>query len=140
MKILAILLSIAAATIVSEAQAVTYAGQDCVARSGDTLTYLTTGAYNTTKAVAISCPIVHVKDGGSAAAAAVIYFTGTASKSCYFDNFNIDTGALWRWTSASATNRLVLPVLTPTKAWSPYTLNCSLPKGNKVTGYYINEM
>jgi hypothetical protein len=140
MKTPAIFLAVIAAIVSSQSQAVTYAGQDCVGRSGDTLTYDATGAINNTKSIYISCPLVHQKDGGTAAAAAVIYFTGAATKSCFFDNFNIDTGGLWRWTSASATTRMVLPTLTPTKAWSPYALNCYLPQSNKVTGYYIHEL
>jgi hypothetical protein len=34
---------------------------------------------------------------------------------------------------------LVTPALTPTKPWSPFTFNCTLPAGSKVTGYYLSE-
>jgi|GEM_PF-1998906 len=126
--------------LTNTAHAATYAGQDCVAKTG-ALTYDNTGAKNNgAVSIGISCPAVHVKDGGTAAVFPVIYFVNDGkTKSCFFDNFNIDTGGLWGWRSASGVRRLAFPALNPTKAWSPYTFNCSLPAGSKVTGYYISE-
>jgi hypothetical protein len=127
--------------LVSTAHSATYAGQDCVAKTG-VLTYDDTGAKNrsTTTAASISCPYVRLNDGSSAAAGGVIYFTDDGkSKSCFFDNFNIDTGGLWGWRSAAGVTRLAIPALSPTKPWSPFTVNCSLPASSKVIGYYLGE-
>jgi hypothetical protein len=131
---------LAAASMANVAHSATYAGQDCVARTG-TLTYLSTGARNNgAGAISISCPFTRTNDGGAAAAAGVIYFVNDGkSKTCFFDNYNIDTGGLWGWRSASAVTRLVTPALAPTKPWSPFVLNCSLPAGSQVTGYFLSE-
>ncbi len=57
----------------------------------------------------------------------------------FFDNYNIDTGGLWKWTSKVGKRRLALPRLKVSKRWSPMAFNCSLPAGSKVTGYYVRE-
>jgi len=126
--------------LAATAYSATYAGQDCVAKTG-VLTYDNTGAQNNgATAITISCPVPHLKDGGSTAVSPVIYFVNDGKiKSCFFDNFNIDTGNLWSWQSASGISRLAFPALSPTKAWSPYAFNCTLPAGSKVTGYYVGE-
>lgn len=118
----------------------TYPGQDCEARTGK-LKYEAYGARNPgTAKINISCPLVRHNDGGSAPATSVVYFANDGkAKTCIFDNFNIDTGAAWGWTAATGVTRLVLPTLTPTKPWSPFVLNCTLPAGSKVTGYYLSE-
>jgi hypothetical protein len=135
-------LTLTGALFMTQAHSATYAGQNCEGRDGATLRYSTTGATNTTaNTVNITCPVVHLKDGGTAGVDSVIYFVNDGkSKSCFFDNFNIDTGGLWGWTTASGVSRVVLPRLSATKAWSPYTFNCTLPSNSKVTGYYINEL
>lgn len=139
-SLLPISLLMVASFLSTAAYSATYAGQDCVARSGS-LTYLTTGAKNNgSSTIYISCPVARLKDFGTQAVSGVIYFVNDGkNKSCFFDNFNIDTGGLWKWTSASGTRRLAFPVLNPTKQWLPLTFNCSLPAGSHVTGYYINE-
>jgi hypothetical protein len=127
--------------LVSTAHSATYAGQDCVAKTGS-LIYDNTGAKNrsTTVAASISCPYVRLNDGAASAAGGVVYFTNDGkTKSCFFDNFNIDTGGLWGWRSASGITRLAIPALNPTKPWSPFTLNCTLPASSKVTGYFLSE-
>jgi hypothetical protein len=125
-----------------ESHATTYAGQACVSKTaGAQLTYLETGAKNlTASAMSIACPAAHVKDGGTAAVDATIYFVNDSkSKTCFLDNFNIDTGSLAIWTSAVGTARLVFPTLNPTLAFQPYVFNCSLPGGSSVNGFYVAE-
>lgn len=134
-------IALAGIALSTNAHSATYPGQDCQARSGASLQYETTGARNTrSSTVSIACPLDRLKDGGTAAVAGVFYFVDDGkTKTCFLDNFNIDTGGTWKWTSRSGVRRLVLPVLTPTKAWSPLVFNCSLPPNSKVTGYYISE-
>ena len=125
-----------------ESVATTYAGQACQSRTvGTALSYSTTGASNpSTSTILIACPATHLNDGGTGPADAVIYFLNDGkTKSCFFDNFNIDTGALGVFTSASGTSRLQFPTLNPTLAFQPYAFNCSLPAGSKVTGFYVDE-
>ena len=122
------------------ANAATYPAQDCVAKSG-ALTYSSTNATNYgASAIGISCPFARMKDGSTTAAGAVAYFNNDGkTKSCFLDNYSIDTGGLLRWTSASGVTRLVLPAINPTSAWQPMVLNCSLPAGSRVHGYYLSE-
>jgi len=125
-----------------ESHATTYAGQACVSKTaGAALTYQEAGARNlTTSPMSISCPAAHVKDGGTAAVDATIYFVNDGKpKSCFLDNFNIDTGSLAIWTSAAGTTRLVFPRLNPTLAFQPYVFNCSLPAGSSVNGFFVAE-
>jgi hypothetical protein len=132
---------LASALLATQVQSATYPGQDCHGRNGASLVYLGTGAINNdTSDIYITCPVVRLNDGGTAPVGAVIYFVDDGkTKFCYFDNFNIGTGAYWKWTSASGVGRLAFPQLSPTKQWSPYAFNCRLPGGSQVTGYYVGE-
>lgn len=137
------LLTLGGVLLTASSDAATYAGQFCQSRTpGVSLTYTSTGATNNSgAAISISCPLERVKDLGTAAAGATIYFFNDGiNKTCYFDNFNIDTGALGIWTSATGTTRLVPPTLTTTLQYQPFTLNCSLPAGGRVHGYYLGEI
>jgi hypothetical protein len=82
--------------------------------------------------------MVRTNDGNSAPAGSVIYFINDGTtRTCFFDNFNIDTGGFAFWTTATNNNpRMVLPTINATKPWSPFALNCNLPAGSKVNGYY----
>lgn len=136
------LLSLGSMLLGSESSATTYAGQSCESTSpGKSLSYTPTGASNTSgSSMYISCPITRANDFGTAAASAIIYFVNDGlSKSCFFDNFSIDTGNLGIWTSMSGTTRLVFPTLSPTLQWQPFTINCSLPSGSRVNGYFVYE-
>jgi len=134
------LLSLGAALFTPEVEASTYAGHGCDTRSL-VLTKVRTGARNNNaSAIAISCPLVRNSDGGTGTARSVIYFTNDGkSKSCFFDNYNIDTGGLGIWTGGSAVTRLALPPLVTTLRWQPLVLNCTLPAGSHVTGYALGE-
>ncbi len=134
------LVTLACGLVATNTYAATYPGQACQGQSA-TLAYSNTGARNATAAaMSISCPFVRTKDGGTAAAGAVAYFTNDGkTKSCYLDNFSIDSGALLKWSSTSGVTRLVLPTINPTAIWQPFALNCSLPAGSKINGYYFAE-
>ncbi len=130
------------AMFLGKADAATYAGQACESRtSGVSLSYVSSGARNLSGApMSITCPLTRNNDLNVAAATAVAYFVNDGqSKTCFFDNFNIDTGGLGIWTSGSATGRLQLPTIATTLRYQPFTLNCSLPAGSQVNGYYLGE-
>ena len=134
------LLGLAALSCVGAAHAATYAGQSCQATLG-TLTYGSSNARNNAATgAAITCPVTRNRDNTTGPVSPVVYFIEDGkSKTCYFDNFNIDTGNLGVWTSASGTRRLALPTLATTVLFHPLTFNCSLPAGSAVVGYYISE-
>ena len=135
------LISLTGALLSTNAYSATYAGQDCVAKNGASLRYDSTGAKNNgTSTIHIACPVVRHKDGGTAPVYSVMYFKDDGkNKTCFFDNYNIDTGYLWKWTSKTGVRRLAMPKISPTKRWSPYAFNCSLPAKSKITGYYVSE-
>jgi hypothetical protein len=90
--------------------------------------------------MSISCPIVRSNDFGTAAVSAVIYFVNDGlTKTCFLDNFSIDTGGFGLWASASGVSRLVVPTLSSTLQWQPFALNCSLPPTGRVNGYFVSE-
>lgn len=136
------LLTLGGVLLTASSDAATYAGQFCQSRTpGVSLTYTSSGATNNSASqILITCPLVRTKDFGTAAAAPTIYFVNDGiTKTCFFDNFNIDTGSLGIWTTATGAARLVPPVLTTTLQYQPFTLNCTLPSGGRVNGYYLGE-
>ena len=136
------LLSLGSMLFASESSATTYAGQSCNSSSaGVSLSYSDFGATNSSSSgISISCPLTRVKDGGTNSVSAVIYFVNDGkTKTCFLDNFSIDTGGLGVWTSVSGVSRMVFPTLSTTLQWQPLTLNCSLPAGSKVNGYFLAE-
>lgn len=132
---------LAGASQLSTADANTFSGQACVSKtSGVQLVYDSTSARNpSTSTINVTCPAPRLKDDGNAPAFAVFYFNNDGtSKTCFFDNFNIGTGTLGVWTSATGTGRLDFPALN-TVAWQPFTFNCSAPANARMTGYFIFE-
>ena len=142
MKKLVFCVLISAGTLLtSNVYSATYPGQACEKKFGGELYRTSTYAQNTSSStINITCPFDRLKDGGTGSATAVVYFVNEGkNKTCYFDNFNIDTGGLGKWTSTSGVRRLVLPKINPTIRWSPFVINCSLPPNSKITGYYLAE-
>ncbi len=130
------------AMLLGKADAATYAGQACESRtSGVSLAYLNSGARNLSGSpMSITCPLTRNNDLNVAAATAVVYFVNDGqTKTCFFDNFNIDSGGLGIWTSGSAIARLQPPTIATTLRYQPFALNCSLPAGSQVNGYYLGE-
>ncbi len=140
-KFLPFVITLAGIILSTNVYSATYPGQACQPQRGKQIYYDFTGAKNTGNTYMwVSCPLTRHNDSGTGGIAPVFYFVNDGKlKTCYLDNVNIDTGYVWKWTSRRAVRRLALPVLSPTKAWSPVVFNCQLPPGSKVTGYYIAE-
>jgi hypothetical protein len=135
------LLSLGSLFLVSESDAATYAGQACESRSaGLGLTYTSYGATNNNSStIYITCPATRIRDDSTAAVSSSIYFVNDGrSKTCYFENFNINTGGVGLWAGKTEARRLEFS-LPATLRWYPYTFNCTLPAGSRVNGYHVGE-
>lgn len=138
------LLPLGGALFVQEASAATYAGQSCQSRTdGASLAYRTHGAVNGGSGIIlITCPATRALDfvGGEGDIDGTIYFVNDGrSKTCVFENFDIDTGGFGLWHSVTGVRRLAFPSLYPGRRWSPLTFNCTLPAGSTVIGYTVVE-
>lgn len=138
------LLPLGSALFAQESSAATYAGQSCQSRtSGAPLAYGTHGASNSgSNTILITCPATRTFDmvGGEGNIDGTIYFVNDGrSKTCVFENFDINTGGFGLWHSLTGVRRLAFPSLYPGRRWSPLTFNCTLPAGSTVVGYTVIE-
>ena len=130
-----------ASMLAFDAEAGTYPGQACVSTSpGYSVQAQRFGSRNDNAIpIWVTCPIHKQINVPSSMVIADVYFTNDDKfKLCYLDGFNIDTGGLSIWTSATGVTRLTLPTLRHIQRQA-LALTCLVPVSGQVNGYIARE-